>query len=247
MKEKLLKNLLVILLIFSLTMVNFIFVSVNMVTYAADLLTQDSKTNNANVKFIPYFKNDNGERVSSLNAIINAENLKLCAEITVEKGYLTNGKIEITDSNFNLKQTNELSNSISSINGNTINLNTINSGDKVEIEVDIEVPISDYIDVSLLGKESKIKFTGTYKDSNGNDNGINSEKKVTLNLKSESIKEDILFSAFGSFFTVITNASCLPFSSSIFATYSELCFQFEVLNSVPVFPFVAYVFNACIL
>ncbi len=200
MKEKLLKNLLVILLIFSLTMVNFIFVSVNMVTYAADLLTQDSKTNNANVKFIPYFKNDNGERVSSLNALINAENLKLCAEITVEKGYLTNGKIEITDSNFNLKQTNELSNSISSINGNTINLNTINSGDKVEIEVDIEVPISDYIDVSLLGKESKIKFTGTYKDSNGNDNGINSEKKVTLNLKSESIKEDILLEQ-----SIITN------------------------------------------
>lgn len=188
MKEKLLKNLLVILLILSLTMVNFIFVSVNMVSYAADLLTQDSKTNNTNVKFIPFFKDENGERVYSKSEIINSENLKLYMEIAVEKGYLTNGKIEITDSNFNLKKTEELSDSINSIQGNTINLKQIDN--TVEIELGIEIPTSDYIDVDLLSKQSKVKLTGTYKDSTEKDIAINSEKGVELTLKTPYSKEN---------------------------------------------------------
>ena len=188
MKEKLLKNLLVILLILSLTMVNFIFVSVNMVSYAADLLTQDSKTNNTNVKFIPFFKDENGERVYSKSEIINSENLKLYMEIAVEKGYLTNGKIEITDSNFNLKKTEELSDSINSIQGNTINLKQIDN--TVEIELGIEIPTSNYIDVDLLSKQSKVKLTGTYKDSTEKDIAINSEKGVELTLKTPYSKEN---------------------------------------------------------
>ena len=188
MKEKLLKKMLVIALIFSLTMVNFLFVGFNMVSYAADVLTQSSSTNNKNVEFTAYFKNDTGEKVYSKDETINAEDLKLYMEISVKEGYF-NGKVELKESNFTIKPE-KLSDSINSIQGNTINLNQINAGDKVEIEVGIEIQKDDYIDLNLLSMESKINLTGTYKDSNEKDITINSDKIVKLTLKTPYSKEN---------------------------------------------------------
>lgn len=189
MKEKLLKKMLVMSLIFSLTMVNFLFVGFNMVSYAADILTQSSTTNNKNVEFTAYFKDDNGERVYSKDEIINAEDLKLYMEISVKNEGYFNGKVEVKESNFTIKPE-KLSDSINSIEGNTINLNQINAGDKIEIEVGIEIQKDDYIDLDLLSMESKINLTGTYKDSKEKDITIDSEKIVKLILRSPYSKEN---------------------------------------------------------
>ena len=189
MKEKLLKKLLVVMLILNLTMVNFVFVGASMVSYAEDALTQSSSTNNKNIEFTSYFKDDDGTRVYSKDALMNAEDLKLYMEISVKNEGYFNGKIEVKESNFKVKPV-KLSDSINSIEGNTINLNQINAGDKVEIEVGIEIQKSDYIDLNLLSMESKINLTGIYKDSKQKDIEINSEKIVKLTLTSPYSKEN---------------------------------------------------------
>ena len=189
MKEKLLKNLLVVILILNLTMVNFVFVGASMVSYAADVLTQTSSTNNKNIEFTSYFKDDDGTRIYSKDALINAEDLKLYMEISVKNEGYFNGKIEVKESNFKVKPV-KLSDSINSIEGNTINLNQINAGDKVEIEVGIEIQKDDYIDLNLLSMESKINLTGIYKDSKEKDIEISSEKIVKLTLASPYSKEN---------------------------------------------------------
>ena len=57
MKNKILKTTLILALIFTLTMANFIFVGANFISYAAEKIA----TNHANVEFDAYFKNEKGE------------------------------------------------------------------------------------------------------------------------------------------------------------------------------------------
>ena len=123
-----------ILAIIMLTASDFFMLGSTIMSYATNL---DSATNNANIEFSAYFKDPDGTIVEELNESIKSEQLKLFAEIKVKnEGYL-NGSIEIANSNFKLKE-NNTSKSILSIQENKINLNQINAGETVELELDIE-------------------------------------------------------------------------------------------------------------
>ena len=106
MERKLKKKLLVILLIITILSADFLILGSNLTTYASQI---SKKTNNPNVEFLAYFKNEAGERVDSIEKSIKSENIKLYTEIKVKnEGYLNDGTtIEIEDSNFNIKNNND--------------------------------------------------------------------------------------------------------------------------------------------
>ena len=159
MEKKLLKKLLVVLLIIMLLSTDFLVLGSNLISYAEEL---DSKTNNENIEFSAYFKDESGAKIDNISTSIKAENLKLYAEITVKNEGYFNGAIELVDSNFKIKN-NVSSEYISSIEDNKVNLKQINAGNKVEIELDIEPVVLDTIPSDMLSKESSIKLVGEYK------------------------------------------------------------------------------------
>ena len=179
MERNMLKKLLVIILIIMLTATDFFWLGSGIASYAASL---DNSTNNDNIEFSSYFKNDKGEKVESISPSIKAQDLKLYAQITVKNEGYFNGAIEILNSNFNVKN-NILSDSILSIEGNKINLNQINAGSTVEIELDIEPIISEKMTSDMLAKESTVKLTGTYMETTYEGLNIEGEKTVKLDLK----------------------------------------------------------------
>lgn len=172
MERNMLKKLLVIILIIMLTATDFFWLGSGIASYAASL---DNSTNNDNIEFSSYFKNDKGEKVESISPSIKAQDLKLYAQITVKNEGYFNGAIEILNSNFNVKN-NILSDSILSIEGNKINLNQINAGSTVEIELDIEPIISEKMTSDMLAKESTVKLTGTYMETTYEGLNIEGEK-----------------------------------------------------------------------
>lgn len=178
MKVKVLKKILAILIIAMIISTDFFVLGTNLISYAADL---DSSTNNENIEFTTYFKNENGEKVDKITKSLKDENLKFYAEIKVKnEGYLSNAIIEVQDSNFNIKNEN-LSKDIASIEENKIHLNQINAGSTVEIELNIEPKILDSITTEMLTKKSNIKFTGTYMEETYKGLEIETTKTVNLN------------------------------------------------------------------
>lgn len=166
MKKDLLKPIVAILLIITLTMANFILLGVNAVSYAANTLSQGTKTNNENVTFDAYLENE-----------------KLYMQVSVKNDGYFNGTIALENGNFKLK--NEvLSDKINKIEGNTITLKQINSGATAEIEVGIEAIKDDSISPSLLNMSSTIAINGTYKNSSEKDITIQAKRQVQLILNS---------------------------------------------------------------
>ena len=179
MEKRLLKSILVILTLVMIISTDFFVLGTNLISYAVNL---DSATNNENIEFSVYFKDDNGERIDKITKSIKEENLKLYAEIEIKKeGYFSDGVIEIQDSNFNIKNE-KLSDEITNIENNKIYLKQINAGSTVEIELNIEPKTLENINPDMLTKESAIKLTGTYMEETYKGLDIEATKKVTLNL-----------------------------------------------------------------
>lgn len=178
MEKKLLKKLLIVLMIVMLMSTDFLVLGANLISYAS---TTDNATNNKNIEFSTYFKNEKGERVQSLSENINKSDLKLYAEVEVkEEGYF-NGSIELENSNFNIR--NEiLSSEISKIEGNTVTLKQINAGSKVEIELAIEPIISEKMSLDKFDATSTVKLTGTYMENTYKGKDIKAEKEINLKL-----------------------------------------------------------------
>jgi len=180
-KKKFRKKLLAILMIICIVAADFFVLSSNLTTYADEIKTE---TNNENVKFSAYFKNDENQIVDSIEKSIKSEDLKLYAKIEIKnEGYLNEGAtIEILNSNFNIKN-NILSHYISSINANKVTLKQINVGE-IELVFDIEPISSEKLPLDMLSKISIVKLNGTYTGSNGG--GIQYGKEVCLSYKPDS-------------------------------------------------------------
>lgn len=180
MKEKILKNVMVILLIITLTMANFVLLGVNAVSYAAEIIKMDKATSHKNVEFMAFWKDGENE-VSTIQKAMNTEDLRLHMRVSVKQEGYFNGQIEIDDSNFKLK-TDILSEGITKIEGNTISLSQINAGEIRELEVGIELLKDESFDLSLLEKESKVSINGIYKDSTQKDITVNGTRTLKMEI-----------------------------------------------------------------
>ena len=158
MKGKILKTSIILLVLLTMTMTNFIFVGNSLISYALDNIS----TNNNNVEFGAYFKDSNGNQLSSVERSIYSEDTKLYLHLKVKQQGYFNGKVELQNSNFILKETQN--DYINKIEGNTITLNQINAGSEVELEIPIELQKQESIDLGLLNMESIVTLKGIYKD-----------------------------------------------------------------------------------
>ena len=179
MKQKILKIATIVAIIITLTLANFLLLCVDVVSYAIDISNNDKSTNHKNIEFMAYFKDEKGNKNTTLDIPINRENLKLYFQISVKKEGYFNGNITIETSNFKF-DTNSTNSDISYINENTIDLNQINAGDTKEIEVGINIIKDDIFDLKLIDLQTEISINGTYKDSTEKDINIKSTKNIKL-------------------------------------------------------------------
>lgn len=187
MKSKVLKIGIILTLILSMTMTNFIFVGSSLISYAAD---GESATNHKNVEFKAYFKNNEGKEVSTLEKQTNekAETFLYLRVGVKQEGYF-NGEITLKNSNFTLKQTD--SNYVSKIENNTIYLNQINVGASEEIKVEIEPIVKENFEIGLLSMTSQIEIKGIYRDSTQKDIEIQATQNATLSLTENNTQESV--------------------------------------------------------
>ena len=200
MKQKFLQIITAVLLIITLTMANFLVLCVNAVSYAAEVINVEKNTNHKNVEFMAYFKDENENKVSGLDAFTNNNDLKMYFQITVKQEGYFNGNILLNDANFKFKSE-IINDNINKIENNIIYLNQINAGESKEIEVGIEILKDEQFDLNLIDMESSVSIQGIYRNSTQKDISIDSDRTINLNLINTYInEEDIIFSK-----EVITN------------------------------------------
>ncbi len=185
MEKKVAKKILAILIIMMILSADFLVLGSNLVTYA---LTLDNTTNHKNIEFSAYFKNGKGEKTDTLQTSIKQPDLKLYADITVKNDGYLNGALELQNSNFKIKN-NILSDNISSINGNKVELKQINAGTTVTVELEIEPIITETMTADMLLKASDLKLTGKYMETSYKGLSIEAVKPVTLDLQADESAE----------------------------------------------------------
>ena len=182
MEKRVFKKLLSILMILMIISTDFFVLGSNLISYAAET---NGTTNNKNISFSAYFKNEKDEKVENLTASIKNENLKMYAEITVKNDGYFNGELELQNSNFNLKK--DISSKwVESIDGNKVKLKQINAGDNAIIELNIEPIITDTLEADMLVKASDLNLTGKYMETSYKGLSIKGSQAVSLNLQADS-------------------------------------------------------------
>ncbi len=177
MKSQILKIGVVLLLIVTLTMANFIFVGQSFISFAADSVS----TNDKNIEFSAYFEDSGGSsKGSSTDKEYNDEDFYLHIQVKVAKEGYFNGEISLSDSNFKLISSD--SSYVNKVEENKITLNQINAGETADIRVKIEPIENEDFDIGLLSSTSKLKLSGTYK-THKNDDEIDVDISATRELK----------------------------------------------------------------
>ena len=179
MRQKPLSKMMAVILIMVLTLVDFLTIGLSLVSYAANEWSLETATNHENVTFDVYGKGENGEVLETKEESINGSDMKLFLLVTVKQEGNFNGKIELKDSNFRWKQE-VVSNAIREIDGNTITLNQIHAGERVEIEIGIEPIQENKISPNFLQSQSNLILSGTYQDSEQREKSIQAQRKVTF-------------------------------------------------------------------
>ena len=199
MKEKILKITTAIALIITLTMANVLVLCDSIVSYAASAISETKSTSHKNVEFLAYFKDSNGNKVSSLDEKTNSEDMKMYLQVSVKQNGYFNGQISLKNSNFKFKT--DIENEIvNKIDENNIYLNQINAGDTKEIEVGIEFVKDNEFDLNLINIESNLDLSGIYRDETEKNISITATRTVRLHMVSPYQKGDNILSQ-----EVITN------------------------------------------
>ena len=181
MKQRILQVTTALLLVITLTVANVLLLCADLVSYAADEINADKSTNHKNVEFMTYFKDEKGNKTTSLDTYTNNNDLKLYFQVSVKKEGYFNGSIVLNESNFRFKADN-LGDGISKIENNVIYLNQINAGESKEVAVGIELVKDEQFDLNFINMESAISIEGVYKDSTQKDISIKAKRNVNLKL-----------------------------------------------------------------
>ena len=177
--RRIVKKVVAMLIVLSLTLADLSWVGINLVSYAVDTIG----TNNQNVDYNVYF--DTSSQSTEIDAEIEKNDVNLIIELGVKKdGYLSEGKIQLDEqSNFTFKK--DINDShINKIEERVVELKQINEGDSIKIKLPVEFSYVSEFDANYLNKESSVKLSGKYINSKKKDIEINGEAKVKLNWKS---------------------------------------------------------------
>ena len=176
MKEKVLKTLIVIWMIVSITIAHVIVSASDIVSYAFQDVGKE------NIEFSGYFVNEQGEELASIEKPINSEDVKLAIKIREkEQGYL-NGKIELKNENFKFKQ--EEIEGVEEIKDREITLKQINAQQSIEFKIGLEIDVPNSVDTNQFNKDNLIALKGTYTTANQSQKEINMEQNLPITLTS---------------------------------------------------------------
>ena len=170
MERKLLKIVTVVLLLALLTMPNFIYVGMGLVSYAVS----STATSHQNVEF--------GAELKERNILSLSVNVK-------REGYF-NGEITLENSNFSF-ETEQTNSYINKIESNKIVLNQINAGTTAQIDLKIKPIESEYFDIGLLSVVSKLNILGVYRDSTEKDIKITGAREVEYKYTEDNTDENV--------------------------------------------------------
>lgn len=180
MNKKIFSKILAIMLAFTLTLSNFIFLAV----YATNVNyeTQETNINKTDISFDAYFISEEGNKIHTKVTEMNNNELKLFLSVSVTKGYLKDAVISISNTNFKLVKGEELPTGVQSIDveGNRVILNQINKGEAREIELPIEIVKDEKFNLDNFSKDANVKLTGTFVNNSGKE--IKVEKTIIVNL-----------------------------------------------------------------
>lgn len=180
MKEKIFKIILISILIMSLTMIDFVVVGQGIVIALAEGSEMlDSATNIKNVEFNAYFKDGDASTDNKQSIISDGDNLFFMIAVN-EVGALENGKIKIENSNFRLKEVQSEYIKNINVDANEIEFNQIIAGNVVEISVPIAFEKIDEISKEYISQDTKIVFTGDYKNNKNASKKVISERNVRV-------------------------------------------------------------------
>ena len=169
MKGKIIKLITVMLLLVTLTTINFIYVGASFVSLAAEEIS----TNHKNIDF---------------TSTLKSESL-LTLSVTVKNEGYFNGEITLENSNFKLKNTS--SEYVNKIEENKITLNQINAGTTASFDVEIEPVKEDSLNAGLLSAVSELNLQGVYKDSTEKDIKIEAKREVKLKYAENNNEENV--------------------------------------------------------
>ena len=189
MKNKILKISVVIALIVTLTMTNFIFLGSSLYSYAVD----DISTNHKNIEFDAYFKDSNGQKITTLERTADMQDISLYLAVNVNTEGFFVGQVALQNANFDIVSSE--SEFVSKVSDNTIYLNQLNVGTSAEIEVKVKPIEKDVINTNLLDCESELTLTGIYRDNTEKDINIEATRTVNMRLveanANDNVKNDI--------------------------------------------------------
>lgn len=135
-------------------------------------------TNNKNVQFVAYFRDDSGNKVSKISKELNMYDMKLYLELSVEKeGYLENAKITLKNNNFVFDTQNQID-GISQISEDSLNVYYIGAGENKRIEIKVKAKRDESYNLNLLEQETQIELKANYVNSQSSNTEITTTRRV---------------------------------------------------------------------
>ncbi len=180
MKQKILKTIIIIGMILSITIAHVLVFASEAISYAFQDMGKE------NVQFKSYFQTEEG-KTQEIEKPINSQDIKLQVEVEVKnQGYLS-GKIEMPNSNFKFKQ--EQIEGIEKVTDHEIVLKQINSKEKIKFQIGLEVNLGDKIDLNTFNQENKIILKGSYHNGANTQSEINIEQNFKVILTMPKLEE----------------------------------------------------------
>ena len=213
-KNKILEKLLAIILIFTLTSANFMFVTKSFASsFAETLFGMKSDTGHKNVEFEAYFGTEE-EKETSVISDVNNEELAISMDLNIkETGYLKDAKIEIAETeegkglNFKLKNTGSRPEIVEENSDSNPFLDVLESeenNDETVVEENDEVILPEgvqsiednVITLQQVNSNNELQFNlpieyknesflGIYVDDDGEENEISKEYTLNVSWKDE--------------------------------------------------------------
>lgn len=184
MKEnRILKKMLAILLIFTLTSANFLFVGQSFAAGFGDIFSSATTTN---VEFDAYFRTETDERPVSVISDVNNKDQAINLSLSVkDSGYLKDAKIKIEgeegkELNFVLGELSEENTMIQSMEDNEIILKQIDSNVEANIILPISYKYEKYVNDSNISSRAIATLTGIYVNSEGEDVEVSYEESLNV-------------------------------------------------------------------
>lgn len=185
MKNKVLKVSMILIIIMTMTLSNFILVGKGFYSYAVE----EKTTNHPNVEIETYFKNEKGEKVNAIEITPEEETFLYLRANVKKEGYF-NGQVSLKEANFTIKESD--STYIQKIENGIIYFNQIQVGGTEEIKVKIKPIQEENYTINMLKQTSKLEIKGTYRDSTEKDINIQANRELKLNIAQKNTAENMI-------------------------------------------------------